>query len=147
MGIIRHSGIIEISFCLTGNLSIDHQGYFHPEARSIRASGNFQNIPIVGVGGYQVTSEIANKETIYTTKLTFTMGDCESSREVKRILSSHSVAFKLTNTLKGEYLLGTDKKPFPIPVIKSNNENKSGGKVTHEVEITYVNRLELLPIG
>lgn len=143
----RYSGVTEISFCLIEDLIIDHQSLHHPGARPIRVSGKFQKIPIEGVAGYTITSEIPNKETIFTTKVSFTIPESEEAQLIKKIISSRPAVFKIKNTDKKEYLLGLNKKPYPMVIAKSNNEGKPGGVIASDMEITYVNKIELLPIG
>jgi|GEM_PF-5052000 len=146
MKINRFSGLAGISFCLSRELFVEHQGLYRNEPLPVEVYGDFKDIPISGVGEIVVTSEIVNRETLFTSKVKFIMPNSSECRLIKNIISNSNSAFILENTNKERFILGTEKKPYPIVKIISNNEGKQGGDISHSVEITYTNRFKPLLI-
>ena len=118
------------------------------EGSTVNLYGSFTGIPIVSLCGAVVTSEIVSGETIYTTLLTFQMKDCEDhTRSIINELVMNDCCFRLTDVYNKMFLLGLDKKPHPTVKPSFKTEIIPSGQRVHNVEITYINTISILPLA
>jgi hypothetical protein len=113
----------------------------------VYAFGDFAEIPVTGLGGCVVSTEIVSGQTIYTVKINFNLTDQkDKTRSLLYELSSYPFALRITDIYGEKYLAGTNHKPHPTIQYTYSNEPAPAGKRLFEVEITYVNIFSLLQL-
>ncbi len=146
MEIRRLSGITSVEYCFANRIYPDHQELIR-EGSVIFAYGTFTGIPIVGLAGIVISTEIVSGQTIYTTKLTFTMADKGNlTKQILKEISGNPCCFRIRDVYKEHHLIGLDKKPHPTVIYKYANEPVPGGKRGYDIEITYINILSTLQL-
>jgi hypothetical protein len=140
-------GFTEIEFGGASRLFIDHKELIQ-EGSIIEVYGSFTAIPVTGLIGCQVTSEIVSGETVYTTLITFRIKDKKDyTRRLIHDLTMTDCCFRLTDVYKEKYLLGLAAKPFPTVKPSFRSEETPSGVRFFPVEIQYINTHSLLTLS
>jgi hypothetical protein len=139
-------GFKKIEFGPARNLFVNHDEVIQ-EGSIVDVSGDFIQIPVVGLAGCTVSSEKISGETVYTTLINLKMEDCGShTRRLICNLIANNCCFRLTDVYGEKYLLGLEGKPHPVvkPSFRSE-ETRAGGRY-FPVEIQYTNTHSILQL-
>lgn len=100
---------------------------------------NFQELPIVGLARYEVTSKVENKSRLFTHTVTALLSEHFDLRD-------RHLAFLLTCVGGERFLVGGNEKPFPV----ANTADSLPGKVSEPsgctLTVEYTDLLGLLPV-
>ena len=139
-------GITGIEYCFVNQLSPESQELIR-EGSLIRAIGNFVKIPIHGLANCVVTSETVSGQTIYTTTVKFKMIDLQQeTRELIDRIIMYPCAFRITDVYKEQYLIGINKKPYPVFLPSYKIDELPSGLRVFNAQITYINTFSILQI-
>lgn len=110
--------------------------------RNVSLIGTRHPMPIVELAGATVTDQITDNATIYTTKITGSIFDCdELTQEQRHELVTKYHAFEFTDVHNTKYLIGNNTKPFPQISFSPTIDNLPGGSRQIPFEILYISTL------
>lgn len=110
--------------------------------RSVSIIGTRKPMPLVELAGVTTTDEITDGITIYTTKITGSVFDCDKlTQEQRHELVSKYHAFEFTDVYNTKYMVGNNSKPFPQISFSANIDKLPGGERAIQFEIIYISTL------
>lgn len=97
----------------------------------------FSVLNTVGLSSVEKSEKIENKVRIHTSKLTALLPE---DFEV----GNKKLCFRVTTVSGKQYLIGTDKRPFPIVTFNENYPNTASTKCGSTMTVTYSNTIPML---
>lgn len=132
-------GIKSIGYCQAKKLQPDILDIYNENDR-MKIYGTIINIPIIGLGSINVTSEIVKGVTIYKVNAAFQIcGTDEFSKNISTILKKNIHSFVLETVNNEKLLIGTHEKPYPVVSVSYDNSNSPTGSRGYFVEVKYQN--------
>ncbi len=104
--------------------------------------GTFEKLNLVELASCTTTPERTNAGLQYTTKINGSIPEEENagSKTTAQLMNTfHN--YRLTDVYKNQYLIGTNKKPFPEIIFIPTNENSPAGIRVRTFEITWISTL------
>ena len=112
---------------------------------NISAIGNWSELETVELSSCHTTSEQTDGGLVFSTKIAGVLFD-EDEEVLQNKLLNQFHLFKIGDVYKNQYLVGTDKKPFPEITFAPTNEASPSGLRAINFEITWVSLLPPVPI-
>lgn len=97
----------------------------------------FSVLDTVGLSSVETSEKIENKVRIHTSKLTALLPEGLK-------VGNKKLCFRVTTVSGQQYLIGTDKKPFPIVTFNENYPNSASTKCGSTMTVTYSNTIPML---
>lgn len=97
----------------------------------------FSILDTVGLSSVETSEKIENKVRIYTSKLTALL---PKGFEV----GNKKLCFRVTTVSGERFLIGTDKRPFPIVTFSENYPNSPSTRCGSTMAVTYSNTTPML---
>lgn len=137
-------GIARIEFIAERGLEIIPRMYLIPGSE-VYAFGDFQEIDLVSLASCRTVPRRTDNGLTYTTTIEAETTSDEFS-ELHNRLQNNYHAYRITDIYRNQYLVGTNKKPFPeITFEPAIDKTPSGQRVTPFV-ITLTSTLPPLKI-
>jgi hypothetical protein len=112
---------------------------------STSAIGDWQLLELVELASCHTTSEQTDAGLVFTTKLAGVLYDEDDGVLQSRLQSFYHV-YRISDVYKNQYLVGTDKKPFPEIYFAPANEANPSGLRAVNIEISWVSLLPPIPL-
>lgn len=112
---------------------------------TISAIGNWTELETVELMSCQSTSEETDAGLTFSTKIAGVLYDKDDGI-LQSQLKSQFHDFRITDVYKNQYLIGTDKKPFPEINFSPVNEASPSGLRAVNFEISWLSTLPPIPI-
>lgn len=97
----------------------------------------FSILDTVGLSSVETSEKIENKVRIHTSKLTALLPE---GFEV----GNKKLCFRVTTVSGERFLIGTDKRPFPIVTFSENYPNSISTRCGSTMTVTYSNTIPML---
>lgn len=97
----------------------------------------FSILDTVGLSSVATSDKIENKVRIHTSKLTALLPE---GFEV----GNKKLCFRVTTVSGERFLIGTDKRPFPIVTFSENYPNSASTRCGSTMTVTYSNTIPML---
>ncbi len=97
----------------------------------------FSILDTVGLSSVETSEKIENKVRIHTSKLTALLPE---GFEV----GNKKLCFRVTTVSGERFLIGTDKRPFPIVTFSENYPNSTSTRCGSTMTVTYSNTIPML---
>lgn len=97
----------------------------------------FSILGTVGLSSVETSEKIENKVRIHTSKLTALLPE---GFEV----GNKKLCFRVTTVSGERFLIGTDKRPFPIVTFSENYPNSTSTRCGSTMTVTYSNTIPML---
>lgn len=97
----------------------------------------FSDLNTVGLSPVEMSDKIENKVRIYTSKLTALLPE-------RFEVGNRKLCFRVTAVSGEQYLIGTDKRPFPIVTFNENYPNSTSTRCGSTMTVTYSNTIPML---
>jgi hypothetical protein len=97
----------------------------------------FSILDTVGLSSVETSEKIENKVRIHTSKLTVLLPE---GFEV----GNKKLCFRVTTVSGERFLIGTDKRPFPIVTFSENYPNSTSTRCGSTMTVTYSNTIPML---
>ena len=97
----------------------------------------FSVLNTVGLSSVEKSEKIENKVRIYTSKLTALLPE---GFEV----GNKKLCFRVTTVSGQRFLIGTDKRPYPIVTFNENYPNSPSTRCGSTMTVTYSNTIPML---
>lgn len=97
----------------------------------------FSKLETVGLSSVETSEKIENKVRIYTYKLTALLPETFE-------VGNRKLCFRVTTISGEQFLIGTDKRPFPIVTFNENYPNSTSARCGSTMTVTYSNIIPML---
>lgn len=97
----------------------------------------FSILDTVGLSSVETSEKIENKVRIHTSKLTALLSE---GFEV----GNKKLCFRVTTVSGERFLIGTDKRPFPIVTFSENYPSSTSTRCGSTMTVTYSNTIPML---
>ena len=140
------AGIKYVDFISIADLTLYPKKHIRP-GKSISIIGNWSEMELVDLVSCSSTSERTDAGLVYTSKIAGMLTDNdENDTELQNRLQNKFHAYKLTDVYGNEYLVGTNKKPFPEITFSPTNEASPAGLRAIPFEISWISTLPPITI-
>lgn len=139
-------GICKVEFLHAASITLYPKQHLHPGA-TISVIGIFAKLPMVGNASINYTNEDTDAGTVYNTVISGTLLDRpDISQSVRDQLIKGNYVYKVTDLHKNSYLVGTDKRPYPMIVFIPNSDKLPSGVRAIDFTINWRSTLPPLKI-
>lgn len=97
----------------------------------------FSKLETVGLSSVEISDKIENKVRIYTSKLTALLPETFE-------VGNRKLCFRVTTVSGEQFLIGTDKRPFPVVTFSENYPNSTSARCGSTMTVTYSNTIPML---
>lgn len=97
----------------------------------------FDLLEAIGLSTVETSDKIENKVRIHTSKLTALL-------PCKIEVGNKKLCFRVTTVSGERFLIGTDKKPYPVITFNENFPNSASSKCGCIMSVTYSNTIPML---
>lgn len=97
----------------------------------------FSILDTVGLSSVETSDKIENKVRIHTSKLTALLPE-------RFEVGNKKLCFRVTTVSGERFLIGTDKRPFPIITFSENYPNSASIRCGSTMTVTYSNTIPML---
>lgn len=97
----------------------------------------FSILDTVGLSSVETSDKIENKVRIHTSKLTALLPE-------RFEVGNKKLCFRVTTVSGERFLIGTDKRPFPIITFSENYPNSASTRCGSTMTVTYSNTIPML---
>lgn len=97
----------------------------------------FDNLSAIGLSSVENSDKIESKVRIYTSKLIALLPN-----QIK--VGNKKLCFRVTTVSGEQFLIGTDKSPYPIVSFTETYPNSPSGKCGCTMTVTYSNTIPML---
>lgn len=97
----------------------------------------FGTLETIGLSSVESSDKIENKIRIHTSKLTALLPE-------RITVGNKRLCFRVTSVSGEQFLIGTDKSPYPIVTFAETYPNSPSGKCGCTMTVTYSNIIPML---
>lgn len=97
----------------------------------------FDDLDTIGLSSVESSDKIESKARIYTSKLTALLAE-------KIKVGNRKLCFRVTTVSGEQFLIGTDKSPYPIITFTETYPNSPAAKCGCTMTVTYSNTIPML---
>lgn len=97
----------------------------------------FSDLDTIGLSSVETGDKIENKVRIHTTKLTALLPE-------RLDVGNKKLCFRVTTVSGEQFLIGTDKRPFPIVTFNETYPDSPSAKCGSTMTVTYSNTIPML---